>query len=314
MTRALVLASLLLAACERRSPPSTAEPAPSPPGVRAAEPAPPDTPERTADAAPPGPTCAERGAGALALIDEALAGLRACEWDVECVLVPIETRCGAACPAAVSSDGLVRARAAVAEVDAASCATFRGCPAPEPGCALLAVSCIEGSCTTRPATEPPPARPEIAIPPQNAARLTEAPPRPPAGDAEERARQLFDAVVHDDPDRALGFFFPREAFLEVKGIADAGAYWDRLFARYLEDVHTLHATTPDLDRAEYLGLDLVRRGGWVAVREEGNRLPYWASRHAFIRYRVGAEERRMEVRVLITWGERWFVIHLSEFH
>ena len=55
------------------------------------------------------------------------------------------------------------------------------------------------------------------------------------------------------------------------------------------------------------------RGGWVAVREEGNALPYWSSRHASIVYRVGEEERRTEVRVLITWGERWYVAHLSEF-
>ncbi len=86
-----------------------------------------------------------------------------------------------------------------------------------------------------------------------------------------------------------------------------------MHATYLQDIHDRHENTPDLDRAEFVRLDLRRRGGWVAVREEGNRLPYWASRHAGIIYRVGEEERRMEVRVLITWGERWYVAHLSEF-
>jgi hypothetical protein len=111
----------------------------------------------------------------------------------------------------------------------------------------------------------------------------------------------------------MDFFFPREAFLVLKGIEDAGGYHDRLLARYVEDIHALHASTPDLDRAEFLRLELARRGGWVGVSEEANRLPYWASRHSSIVFRVGEEERRLEVRVLITWGERWYITHLSEF-
>ena len=134
------------------------------------------------------------------------------------------------------------------------------------------------------------------------------------GDAAAKAAKLFDAIVHDDPQRAADFFFPREAFLLVKAMDHPERYYDRLRRRFDADVHALHAATPDLARAQFDHLELVPRGGWVAVGDEGNRLPYWACRHAWLHYRVGEEARKIEVRVLITWDDRWYVIHLSEFH
>jgi hypothetical protein len=102
--------------------------------------------------------------------------------------------------------------------------------------------------------------------------------------------------------------------VQVKAMAHPERYYDRLRARFTEDVHALHRATPDLAQATFERLELGRRGGWVAPGEEGNRLPYWAARHAVLRYRVGAARRQIEVRVLITWQDRWYVIHLSEFH
>lgn len=125
---------------------------------------------------------------------------------------------------------------------------------------------------------------------------------------------LFDAIVHDDAARAEMYFFPRAPFLQVKAMKDPGRYWDRLRARFATDVHALHASLPGLDGATFEHLDLARRGGLVQPGEEGNRLPYWASRHSTLRYRVGDTSRTFEVRVLISWEDRWYVIHLSEFH
>jgi len=157
------------------------------------------------------------------------------------------------------------------------------------------------------------AQARVPIPPENQASLTEAPPRPPVGDAEAGARALLDAIVHDEPARAMSFFFPRDAFLQVKAMQNPGRYYDRLRERFETDIHALHRATPNLDQAEFERLELVRRGGWVHAGEEGNRLPYWASRHSWLHYRVGRSKRKIELRVLITWGQRWYVIHLSEF-
>jgi hypothetical protein len=152
------------------------------------------------------------------------------------------------------------------------------------------------------------------IPAENLATLHAPPARPPASEVDQKARLLFDAIVHDDPQRALECFFPRDAFLKVKAIADPGRYYDELRARFIEDIHSLHRQTPELAQASFARFELVQRGGWIKVGEEANRLPYWASRHSWLHYNVGKSQRKLEVRVLITWGPHWYVIHLSEFH
>lgn len=155
---------------------------------------------------------------------------------------------------------------------------------------------------------------DIAIPAHNRAELTEPPPRPGPGDLEERGRRLLDAIIHDEPARATDLFLSREAFRAIKGIADPDALWERIFRMYEGDIHELHESLgADAARAEFVRFEFSRRRGWVQVREESNRLPYWAQRHNWLVYRVGTEERRIEVRTMIAWDDRWYITHLSEF-
>ncbi|MGE0784877.1 MAG: hypothetical protein AB7S26_04250 [Sandaracinaceae bacterium] len=148
----------------------------------------------------------------------------------------------------------------------------------------------------------------VAIPDENRADLEQPPPRPPPGDAPERAARLFEAILANEPDRASDFFFPRDAFSVLKGIRDPDRYWQVLYQHYERDIGALHAEIPA--GATFARLEMTRRGGWVARREEANALPYWASRHDWIHYRVGERESRFEVRTLITWGTRWYITHL----
>ena len=54
-------------------------------------------------------------------------------------------------------------------------------------------------------------------PASNDPRLTEPPPRPSAEGAQERARQLFEAIKAGDHTLGLPFFMPREVFRQIKG-------------------------------------------------------------------------------------------------
>ncbi len=112
----------------------------------------------------------------------------------------------------------------------------------------------------------------------------------------------------------MAMFMSREVFRQIKGVADPDHFYDRMLALFTRDVAALHAELgEDAERAEFVRLELSRRRGWVEVRQESNRLPYWAQRHNWLYYRVGDDERRFEVRTMNAWDDEWYVTHLSEF-
>jgi hypothetical protein len=259
--------------------------------------------------APSAPSCDDRAADAEAALAAVVAGHSGCEFDVDCVVAAARSECFAACDRALTPRGIEPLRDAAARID---CSGWRAadCGPRITECGREIAFCDAGTCAVRDGAAP---LRDVSVPPENERAST--PPRPPPSDAEqERARRLFLAIVRDEPALAQDFFFPREAFARVKAIAGADAYWQRLFARYFADIHALHEALPDLDRAEFDRLEIVRRGGWVVAGEEANALPYWAARHNLLHYRVGDEARTLEVRVVITWGQRWYITHLSEFH
>lgn len=152
-----------------------------------------------------------------------------------------------------------------------------------------------------------------SIPPQNARTLREAPPRPSAGDFEERARTLFDAIKRGDASAAAAdIFFPADAFELVKGVADPARVYRRLIREFGTHVAAGQRSIPA--DAEFVRFQMSRRCSWVERRQEANALPYWSCRHNWVHYRVGERAGRFKVRTLITWGERWYVTHLGEFH
>jgi hypothetical protein len=153
------------------------------------------------------------------------------------------------------------------------------------------------------------ARVAMAAPPSPPAE----PPLPAPGDIDVRAGALFAAIVSGDPAGAADLFLPREAFVRIKAASDPNAIYDRLLRAYHADIRALHVATPDLGRAEYVRVEFSRRRGYVVPGQEANRIAYWAQRHNALVYRVGTEERRIELRVLIAWEGRWYLTHLSEF-
>lgn len=171
-------------------------------------------------------------------------------------------------------------------------------------CVVIAVVCLPEALAQR----------FPAPPAHNDPALTSAPPRPGAAAAQDRARALFDAIKHDDPERGMVMFMSREVFRQIKGVADPDRFYERMLRLFARDVHALHEQLgDDAEAAEFVRLELSRRRGWVEVRQESNRLPYWAQRHNWLYYRVGDDERRFEVRTMNAWDDEWYVTHLSEF-
>lgn len=159
--------------------------------------------------------------------------------------------------------------------------------------------------------------PSLAIPSQNARDARAPTPRPPAGDAEARARQLFEALRTGTPESveaSLGFFLPREPFLAIKDMSGAAGYFSTLTRAYRHDIAAYRTELPSLSRATFSRFELSRACTWMSVGREANRLPYWSCYRSKLWVRDGARERALEVRVMINWGDHWYVTHLRPFH
>jgi hypothetical protein len=135
-------------------------------------------------------------------------------------------------------------------------------------------------------------------------------------DLQARAARLWDAIVADDPDVALPFFFPAAAYAQVKAIANPEADWKRrLVANFRRDVHRLHEKLgARATGARLQEFDVPQeRARWVEPGEEGNRLGYWRVYGTKLRYESDRGAGSIDVSSLISWRGEWYVVHLSGF-
>jgi hypothetical protein len=139
-------------------------------------------------------------------------------------------------------------------------------------------------------------------------------PSSPALDA--RAAALWDGIVHDDPERAMPFFFPVSAYEQVKAIPSPASDWRRrLVAAYKRDVHGLNKRLgSQAESAKLIRLDVPDdRARWVDPNEESNKLGYWRVYGTRIVYEIDGKERGLDISSLISWRGEWYVVHLSGF-
>jgi hypothetical protein len=131
-----------------------------------------------------------------------------------------------------------------------------------------------------------------------------------------RVAALWDAIVKDEPDRAMPFFFPVTAYEQVKAITNASSDWRRrLVAAYKRDIHALHSRLGDhAADAKLVRADVPQdRARWVEPNEESNKLGYYRVYGTRLVYAVDGKEKSLEVTSLISWRGEWYVVHLSGF-
>lgn len=136
----------------------------------------------------------------------------------------------------------------------------------------------------------------------------------PAFDA--RVRALWEAIVNDDPDRALPFFFPKAAYEQTKAITNPASDWKyRLVANYKRDVHAAHLKLGrQATSARFVAIDVPdERARWVEPGEEGNKTGYFRVYGTKLRYELDGDPRVLDVTSLISWRGEWYLVHLSGF-
>lgn len=179
--------------------------------------------------------------------------------------------------------------------------------------------------STAAAVAPPPASPSASASASTSAgsepgELPQTRDRPKAEGAafDARAAALWDGIVHDDPKRAMPFFFPLAAYKQVKDVGSPAGDWRlRLVANYERDIHALHADLgKSAERARLVRVEVPdARAKWIEPGEEYNKIGYYRVYGTRIVYTVGdgTRERTIPVSSLISWRGEWYVVHLTGF-
>ncbi len=127
---------------------------------------------------------------------------------------------------------------------------------------------------------------------------------------ESKAATLVQAIEKNDPELALPLFFPKEAFLELKGIAKPEEYYQQLVGWFKDDIAREHERLVVQDP---LKLVSVKPGpcSWKKKNSEANNIPYWSCSKTKLTLQVGSKTETLEVKTRINWGKDWYITHLG---
>jgi hypothetical protein len=123
-------------------------------------------------------------------------------------------------------------------------------------------------------------------------------------------RAPFRAIVESDASLGDDFFFPREPFILLKDVEDAGRYHAQLLATYHRDIRELHAKRKDWSGSTFASFELGTPPTWVAPGKEYNKVGYFRTFHGKLRYRTADRTTEIDVGTIISWDGRWYVTHL----
>jgi hypothetical protein len=143
------------------------------------------------------------------------------------------------------------------------------------------------------------APPDDAIPPTSSPELT------------ARARHLLEAVGKDDPDLAADILFPRDGWLATRDAADPGKEWEKRVATpFRKSVHASGRRHAELDRAQFVSLELGHAVVQSTPRRHGWKKPLWTVRGSHLTFVVDGHTRTLSIREMTAWRGAWYVTRL----
>ena len=125
---------------------------------------------------------------------------------------------------------------------------------------------------------------------------------------------LWAAIVADDPSLAMPFFFPLNAYKQVKSISDPEHDWNtRLVAAFTEDIHTWHTQLgANAATAQLTAVSVPSdQAQWIQPGVESNKGSYWRVYGTTLRYQVDGRTGTFTVASMISWRGEWYVVHLA---
>lgn len=126
-----------------------------------------------------------------------------------------------------------------------------------------------------------------------------------------RARHLVEAVGKDDPDLATDIVFPRDGWLATRDAADPGKEWEKHVAEpFRKAIHAYAHHHDQLDRAQFVSLDLGHAVVQSTPRRHGWKKPLWTVHGSRLTYVVDGHTRTLTIREMTAWRGAWYVTRL----
>jgi hypothetical protein len=125
---------------------------------------------------------------------------------------------------------------------------------------------------------------------------------------------LWTGVVRDSAGPALGAFFPKGAYLQLKDIGGAASDWtNRLVRDYSLDIDAAHEQLGQTaSTARLLRVDVEPGyGHWVEPGACDNGVGYYEMPGARVVYRDAGTTRSFGIASMISWRGVWYVVHLG---
>jgi len=127
-------------------------------------------------------------------------------------------------------------------------------------------------------------------------------------------QDLWRAIVTNDPNAALPFFFPQSAYLQVKAISNPAAdYRDRLIAWYRLDIAAAHRLLgSQAASARFVSVSVpTSKAVWIVPGVEYNKGSYYRLFGTRLTYQLGGKTKSFGIFSLISWRGEWYVVHLG---
>jgi hypothetical protein len=131
---------------------------------------------------------------------------------------------------------------------------------------------------------------------------------------DDRARHLLDAIATGEAARGDDFFFPRSPFIPLKDVRDPGRYFDQLLGAYHRDIRELHKSRRDWTSVRLVSFALGTTPTWVAPGREYNKIGYYRTFGAKLRWQAGDSSGAIGISTIISYHGRWFITHLAPIH
>jgi hypothetical protein len=127
-----------------------------------------------------------------------------------------------------------------------------------------------------------------------------------------RARHLLEAIAKDDPSLATDIVFPRDAYIEVKDVADPGRQWDeKVMGAFRRNVHAIHKKTKGIERAQLTSLELGQPISQVVPRRHDMNLTLWRVTRSRLNFMIDGRTLHSEIGELLSWRGAWYVLELK---